>query len=78
MKKKVYKTTITYPEFCKQYRYEVLKHFDDSIPINYISHPKPKFNLWKRIKAVFVRPKFSKEALEPADKLHIQRFEENY
>jgi len=42
---------------------------DDTVVINFIDHPKPKFNLWQRIKAIFIKPKFSVEALEPADLL---------
>lgn len=42
---------------------------DDGIPLFNAEHPRPKFNLWNWVKAIFIRPKFSKEALEPADEI---------
>lgn len=38
----------------------------DNQPIQCIKHPI-KVNLWTRIVHIFKRPKFSKEALEPAE-----------
>ena len=43
----------------------------DGQAIQMIPHPKPKFNLFKWIKSIFVRPKFSAASLEPAEKITI-------
>lgn len=44
---------------------------NDGIVLNSIKHPRPPFWkwIWQVIKAWFVRPKFSKEALEKAEPL---------
>lgn len=49
------------------------KLYSDGMPINFISHPRPKWyiRIWQRIKAIFVRPRFSKEALEPAEEVEM-------
>ena len=46
---------------------ESIEYVDsDGVPIFSIKHPSPKFNLWKWIKSIFIRPKFSEGAVEPA------------
>lgn len=44
---------------------------EDGEPLFFVKHPRPSFfrRIFQMIKAIFVRPKFPKEALEPAETL---------
>ena len=56
-----------------KYTYKAIGTYteEDGLSFQMSLHPTPKFNLWQRLKAIFIRPKLSKEALEPAEKIQI-------
>ncbi len=53
------------------FREQAFLSYGDGESIQMVEHPRPPFfkRIWLMIKAIFVRPKFSKEALEPAEKV---------
>lgn len=53
------------------YRSDITMPTDDGMPFFMSLHPRPPFfkRVWYAIKAIFVRPKFSAEAIEPAQEV---------